>query len=148
MVVDADLVEAQNFEIFTTIPRQVLLQARLQFQWRNVIIWGSLSAPFPALRQVANFKMVSSCIFELLKEAFIIIYACVGLQLFVSTVGIYVCLWQCQNIQKVVKRLSMHVRSFCEGSFPCSFSTTDFFGGVFDQILFVVLMGNKSGSRS
>jgi hypothetical protein len=92
-VVDPDLVCALDFEIFTTISRRVLLQTKLQFQWRNVIIWGSLSAPFPAFRQVANFKMVSTCMSELLNKAFIIIYACVGLQLFVSTVGIYVCLW-------------------------------------------------------
>jgi hypothetical protein len=55
-------------------------------------MWGSLSAPFAAFRQVANFKMVSRCMSELLSQAFIIIYACVGLQLLVSTVCIYVCL--------------------------------------------------------
>jgi hypothetical protein len=56
-------------------------------------MWGSLSAPFAAFRQVANFKMVSRCMSELLSQAFIIIYACVGLQLLVSTVCIYLCLW-------------------------------------------------------
>jgi hypothetical protein len=91
--VDPDLVYTLDFEIFTTILRRVLLQTRLQFQWRNVIIWRSLSAPFHAFRQVANFKMVSKCMSELLHKAFTIIYSCVGLQLFVSTVGKYVCLW-------------------------------------------------------
>ncbi len=38
-----------------------------------------------------GFKMVSRCMSEQLKEAFGIIYACVGLQLFVSTVGMCVC---------------------------------------------------------
>jgi hypothetical protein len=66
-VVDPDLVCALDFEIFTTISRRVLLQTSLQFQWRNVIICGSLSAPFPAFQQVADFKMVSKwCMSELL----------------------------------------------------------------------------------
>jgi hypothetical protein len=102
--VDPDLVYALDFEIFTTVLRRILLQTRLQFQWRNVIIWGSLSAPVHAFRQVANSKMVSKCISELLNKAFIIIYACVGLQLFVSTVGkcVFVVLTkQLEGYQKV-----------------------------------------------
>ncbi len=53
---------------------------------------GEFERPICAFWQVAGFKMVSRCMSELLKEAFVLIYACVGLQLFVSTVGIDVCL--------------------------------------------------------
>ncbi len=52
--------------------------------------------------------MVSRCMSELLKEAFVIIYACVGLQLFVSTVSIYVCLCSDKTSRKLSK-VSMSV---------------------------------------
>jgi hypothetical protein len=51
---------------------------------------GNFEYPTCAFWQVLHLKMVSWCMSELLKEALVIIYACVRLQLIVSTVGICV----------------------------------------------------------
>ncbi len=69
---------------------------------------GEFECPICACWQVADFKMVSRCMSELLKAAFVIIYACVGLQLFGSTVSIYVCLCSDKTSRKLSK-VSMSV---------------------------------------
>jgi hypothetical protein len=64
---------------------------------------GEFECPICAFWQVADFKTVSRCMSKLLKETFVLIYVCVGFQLFASIISIYVCLCSDKTSRKLSK---------------------------------------------